>query len=192
MHCFTLNSLWFHAWRDMLKQEYAERGSGMVLNTVYGVSKPKESPVDKTDQIPINRRTPLSRLRLSELELLIRRRWFEHATHVAYYPETLVRAVLLSGAQPQETVWQEAVTASLKAVLRELHELGLSRAETCMKMNELAICISDEVACAALDLVSAATLVEVANGTLLRVRDEMWSQGPNHTRGDGMARRKTS
>jgi hypothetical protein len=164
----------------------------MVMNAAYVLSQPAKSPAGNTNQFTSERRTPLSRLRLSELELSIRRRWFEHATHVAYYPETLVRAVLLSGAQPQETVWQEAVTASLKAVLRELHELGLSRAETCMKMNELAICISDEVACAPLDLVSAATLVEVANGTLLRVRDEMWSQGPNHTHDDGIPRRKTS
>jgi hypothetical protein len=131
------------------------------------------SPGESTGKKP---RTPLSRLRLSELEAAIRRRWLAHATEATAYPETLVRALLLSGAQPQETVWQEAVTAALKTTLRAYHEAGLTRAGACMKLNELAICISAEVSSTPLDLVSAATLIEVANGALLDLRHQLWEE----------------
>ena len=131
------------------------------------------SPVESTVKKP---RTPLSRLRLSELEAAVRRRWLEHASEAAPYPETLVRALLLSGAQPQETVWQEAVAAALKTTLHSYHEAGLSRAAACMKLNELALCISAEVSSAPLDLVSAATLIEVASGALLDLRHQLWDE----------------
>ena len=121
-------------------------------------------------------RTPLSRLRLSELEAAVRRRWLEHVNEAAAYPETLVRALLLSGAQPHETVWQEAVTAALKTTLHSYHEAGVSRAGVCMKLNELGMDISAEVSSAPLDLVSAATLIEVTNGALLDLRHHLWEE----------------
>ena len=150
-------------------------------------------PVDGTARPAAKeRRTPLSRLRLSELELSIRRRWFEQGSDLSYYPETLVRSILLSGAQPHETVWQDAVTASIRGAMADLSQLGLSRAAACMKMNELALCISDVVTRAPLDLVSAATLVEVANGALLMVRDHLCSE-PRVIPADTTAqRRRTS
>ena len=87
-----------------------------------------------------------------------------------------MRALLLSGAQPRETVWQEAVTAALKTTLHAYHEAGLSRAAACMKLNELALCISAEVSSAPLDLVSAATVIEVANGALLDLHHQLWEE----------------
>lgn len=87
-----------------------------------------------------------------------------------------MRALLLSGAQPQETVWHEAVTAAMKTTLHAYQEAGLSRPTAYMKLNELAMCISAEVSSAPLDLVSAATLIEVANGALLDLRHQLWEE----------------